>query len=323
MLTDFACMQIPAGGGAYKYDFMCSGVHAPSQAEITAGAEVGWGESHRKYTKWQTNGQWNVAYLDRQDVDCGFNAAIASFKLEYKGDQLRYNYQCVKPISGTLYCETRETPGNERKRDNVAYLDRHWVDCGPDKVLQQFKLQTWNNGGDKMNYKFKCCWNSMELKDTYPEQKCHMPTCSVKAKEAHSGGFCLQNGGDCWWKEGTNADQFSLAAMSSGQWTGSTKCDTENEGVWGTGPNDPNKKMMPCYEFERKDEKWATPIIRFDNYESLRKAVTGLTSWTWYAWRMSGLPVPSFVSRKCVLARDQLRVHWPLRIIICMHRLVH
>ena len=163
----------------------------------------------------------------------------------------------------------------------------------------------------------------MELKDTFPEQKCHMPTCSAKAKEANSGGFCLQNGGDCWWKEGTNADQFSLAAMSSDQWTGSAKCDTENEGVWGTGPNDPNKKMMPCYEFERKDEKWATPIIRFDNYESLRKAVTGLTSWTWYAWRMSGLPVPSFVSRKCVLARDQLRVHWPLRIIICMHRLVH
>jgi hypothetical protein len=66
-------------GKGMKYDYKC------------IGAQTG---SSDRYTSYDNFDKKEVIYLDRHSLSCGTNQAIAEFKLQTKGNEVRYHYKC-------------------------------------------------------------------------------------------------------------------------------------------------------------------------------------------------------------------------------------
>lgn len=98
------------------------------------------------------NGETNN--LTNLDVNCR-NNMIQQFKLNYIPEpeyQINYNYKCYDNYNGNEYIYN-DTHLDEYGYGYNIYLDRHYVNCGDNEALVQFKLNKLN---DKINYSYKC-----------------------------------------------------------------------------------------------------------------------------------------------------------------------
>jgi len=98
-----------------------------------------------RYICWQKlkssdedDGNGQIAYLDRLEVDCGMDRAISKIQLVRKpGNRLAYEYSCMDATDGNqLICrDARTKPENEAGGGRaIEYLDRHDIACEKDEV---------------------------------------------------------------------------------------------------------------------------------------------------------------------------------------------
>ncbi len=134
----------------------------------------------------------NVIELCYHDVDCG-NATINRFKLNNNNDFFSYNYNCLTnymPIDYSRY-DVKSTPLNNYGDESTVYLDRHNVDCGPNSLLKEFKLN-YNSG--KINYVYSClptpnldCYNDVTPMNSDGDGKfMYLDRHDVKCKDGYS-----------------------------------------------------------------------------------------------------------------------------------------
>ena len=97
-------------------------------------------EWQAKTTSVQDDGDGEMKYLDRLDVNCGKDAAISKFHYARRpGGKQVYEYSCVKPKdSAELTCRDEVTPLNDESGGGkrIMFLDRHGVDCRQDEVCK-------------------------------------------------------------------------------------------------------------------------------------------------------------------------------------------
>ena len=95
----------------------------------------------------------STIFLDRQNVACPGEYGIKSFVLKYHGNQLSYDYVCVKIDARS--CNSKTTPlASNGGKEEVVYLDRQNVQAEKDQFLQQFQLST---RGANYVYNYKTC----------------------------------------------------------------------------------------------------------------------------------------------------------------------
>jgi hypothetical protein len=235
-----------------------------------------------------------MVMLTHFNFDCGPDKAMTKFHiLQGSGDFMIAKMWCAKPEGPQggetqMQCEARDTPNSNRDKSfpgekQVYKLAEQTVKCNQDEMLQRFWMGV---SGTQFDFHFTCC----KVLSQVPK-KCHMEQCAVKARAESGGGFCLREFGSCWKPKQQGTDAFFMEASSAGQYMGAEKCDSEIDGAGG---------MMACYQFESKDawtnSVWTTKTVNFDSYESFRATVPGLTSWNYYAWKISGSPSSPFSS---------------------------
>ena len=105
------------------------------------------------------NGEGKVYYLDRHNVDCGYDHdpdGLNGFQLKSNNDNatIQYEYKCLTGIDTSDGGEHNTAPDVDGDPPHSVYLDRHTVDC-KNKPITQFKLHR-NSTGDKIHYKYHC-----------------------------------------------------------------------------------------------------------------------------------------------------------------------
>lgn len=111
-----------------------------------------------------------LIYLDRQNVECGANEAMTSYRLERTGrrrrrESVRYKYQCC--TSQANQCTHRSTNVNDdgggRRRGQVMYLDRHTPQCSSNEVMKGWYMHRADGGGGRrrraggVSVRANCC----------------------------------------------------------------------------------------------------------------------------------------------------------------------
>ena len=120
------------------------------------------------------NGEGKVYYLDRHNVDCGYDHepdGLNGFQLKSNNDNatIQYEYKCLTGIDTSDGGEHNTAPDVDGDPPHSVYLDRHTVDC-KNKPITQFKLHR-NSAGDKIFYKYHCAKapNSSTCRDVTTE----------------------------------------------------------------------------------------------------------------------------------------------------------
>ncbi len=114
-----------------------------------------------KFTNWDIVGGWRTNYLDRQQLSCGSNQVLNSFKLETNKNNgtARYSYKCcpVEDTNNSLNFTKIEknTDWNDPGGWNTIYLDRHYMDCRPESAINSFRLQS-KYRPDQVRYNYSC-----------------------------------------------------------------------------------------------------------------------------------------------------------------------
>lgn len=137
----------------------------------------------RKYgrsTGYAWGGQYNLNYLDRQNVYCPSNEVLTRFQMgTISHYRFKYDYTCAQANWRSLSCTSHATGWNTY--ENMHYLDRHTIDCGTSKALQGFDVDShtfrevtgrywwwgWRNrygNVNKIKYNYRCC----SMADSYP-----------------------------------------------------------------------------------------------------------------------------------------------------------
>ena len=126
------------------------------------------------YTKYYSNGAGNTVYLDGHDLDCGDNNFIKNFLLQQDKEEKKYRYKFLcnstreEGFSNSQENYTnaqikafkkvnKNTLPNDDGQGNVAFLDRHKVQCNG--LISQFRLERNKNDKGVLNqysYKYKC-----------------------------------------------------------------------------------------------------------------------------------------------------------------------
>jgi len=129
------------GKGNMRYDYNCS-----SGGNLQKLSD--------KDTGFNSDGGGNIIYLDRHNIDCGSNSALAQFNLiRNNNNQLRYNYKCLSS-NDPLYCRNMTTtPG--KATGKTSDLKTQNLSCNNDEVISSFKLTRPTN--DSIAYQYKCC----------------------------------------------------------------------------------------------------------------------------------------------------------------------
>ena len=161
---DVDCDGAPMTGFALKVDYLQGGGRKLAYA-FTCLAGVGLHDTAQKDSAVEDDGGGNLIFLDRQNVDCGDDAAISQFHLVRDGDtKQHYAYTCLTgPTHPSLgECSVQQTAPNDGGGvggDQVEYLDRHRVECPGKNVLTRFQLRTPDGGEQdgKIFYEFTCC----------------------------------------------------------------------------------------------------------------------------------------------------------------------
>ena len=111
-----------------------------------------------KNTDLRDRGDGSNVNLDRDNIDCEVNG-INQFRYntDAYGDKniIRYDVQCLHvPRNDDVNNPTQMQTGFQSNGGgNIAYLDRHNVDCGNGGFLTQFHF---NRNSDNMQYSYKC-----------------------------------------------------------------------------------------------------------------------------------------------------------------------
>ena len=107
-----------------------------------------------KWTSWNDSGNGQISLLDRHNVNCPTGLLTqANLEKSKDGKKYRYKYGCKELQSKD--CTEHNTGWNIKgEGEKNIYLDRHKIQCPPDKVLKQFKLV---QNGDKIRYDYTCC----------------------------------------------------------------------------------------------------------------------------------------------------------------------
>jgi hypothetical protein len=121
-------------------------------------------------TGFNDEGDGNVWFIDRHNIECDDNQFINYFKFVRSGqNKFRYEYSCISYSTHSPQCYEHNTGlqdvGNGGN-NAVDYLDRHNIECNPGFALQKFKF---NRFGDRGVFNFKCCkadFTSCENKET-------------------------------------------------------------------------------------------------------------------------------------------------------------
>jgi cytoskeletal protein RodZ len=118
------------------------------------------GASMTKYTSEENNGDGNIHYLDRLDVNCPTGMAIGKIQLERVGtnqSKNRYAYTCVL-VNGLRKCLTGNTEVISTSNGHISSLFNPGlaVKCPAQSVLNQFKLLTQKNN-QSVRYEYTCC----------------------------------------------------------------------------------------------------------------------------------------------------------------------
>jgi hypothetical protein len=161
---DVDCDGAPMTGFALQVDYLQGGGRKLAYA-FTCLAGVGLHDTAEKTSAVEDDGGGNLIFLDRQNVDCGDDAAISQFHLVRDGDtKQHYAYTCLTgPTHPSLgECSVQQTAPNDGGGvggDQVEYLDRHRVECPGKNVLTRFQLRTPDGGEQdgKIFYEFTCC----------------------------------------------------------------------------------------------------------------------------------------------------------------------
>ncbi|ABC32352.1 conserved hypothetical protein [Hahella chejuensis KCTC 2396] len=134
-------------GKQIRYRFKCDSYKEVVNKEI-------------KSTAINDDGDGNSIYLDRHNVDCGYNPVI-SFKLTRVGsDHIKYDYICgdKELLSSKPIYERHTSYGADGASDSnfgsSLYLDRHNVDCPDGNFISAFKLHV--NGSHEYRYNYTC-----------------------------------------------------------------------------------------------------------------------------------------------------------------------
>lgn len=137
-----------------------------------------------QYTEWnQTNGDYSTNFLDRHNVQCPKNFALAGFQLERNeknSSRIRYKFECI-PIQSSC-CKSKQTSFNDINNNESSYLDRHAMDVRDslnNQVITGFKLNT-KYAPNQIWYTYNYC----VLKDAAA-----VNAVKQKAKEASNAGF--------------------------------------------------------------------------------------------------------------------------------------
>ena len=107
-----------------------------------------------RWTGLNDSGNGQISLLDRHNVDCP-TGLLTQAKLEKSkdGKKYRYKYGCKELQSKD--CTKYNTGWNIKgEGEKNIYLERHKIQCPPDKALKQFKLV---QKGDKIRYDYTCC----------------------------------------------------------------------------------------------------------------------------------------------------------------------
>jgi hypothetical protein len=156
---DRQSVQAPAGkilvgfhlrrnGGQMQYEYCTATVvNSDSSMPVTLGPVA------EGFTEWQEGAEQTLAYLDRQNIQLKDNNVLVGFNLERTGSKIRYKYWYAQLKLGNRYLlglgdaqvtATGWQEGAEKKEP--AYLDRHDVSIGANRVLTGFHLK--RNGGN-------------------------------------------------------------------------------------------------------------------------------------------------------------------------------
>jgi len=115
-----------------------------------------------------------LQYLDRQNLQCGNNAALERFHFSGSGcgNLMRYRARCAKSTSDNGFANgfsrtwTKYTPCRHAYHSDIQYLDRQHVHCGAGNVLQGFYFATNGCHGRKMRYKYRCATPRAQMGQT-------------------------------------------------------------------------------------------------------------------------------------------------------------
>jgi hypothetical protein len=98
----------------------------------------------------------NTLFLDKQNINCDKNSVLNGFHLNRTyNNKWYYDLDCIN--GGDLdynNSQLKNTISNDDGAGNSMYLDRHYVDCGNNSVIKQFKLS--RDGIDKYRYDYTC-----------------------------------------------------------------------------------------------------------------------------------------------------------------------
>jgi len=103
-----------------------------------------------KYTRYGSDGNGEVFFLDRHDMKCGENEAISYFRLERRGGEYRYKYECCPTFDS---CANRLVRNDFTPAYNAYYLDRQHIQCNGDFITSL----SMNRDGNNLRYSYDCC----------------------------------------------------------------------------------------------------------------------------------------------------------------------
>ena len=140
----------------FRYNYDCTNVKQELSTETVTNP---WTDYLGWYAEY-ANSTGDVAFLDRQNVDCSGKGYLASFQMEvdYDSEKLRYVYKCGHRTLQEDKCGLRTTTPVDSENFFLPTLRHHHVHCKDDEVLRSFWLKVdYILPRGHVWYDFSCC----------------------------------------------------------------------------------------------------------------------------------------------------------------------
>lgn len=127
----------------YRYNYLCKKAKVRGSIDLNTG--------------WDYDGNGDVLYLDKRNVQCPENYALNQFYLirnPTNATQYRYNYTCYDV--GIQDTKINFTPWNADDEGSATYLDRHDMRCPNNGALSHFKMDRVPNDIWKYRFEYEC-----------------------------------------------------------------------------------------------------------------------------------------------------------------------
>ena len=119
-----------------------------------------------KATTPDTNGNGQIRFLDRHNINCDNNSVLSDLKLVNNADgNLQYQYNCLKstkPLSCRKLATEFTTAGTFEYKQKTYLFDRHVIKCNDNEAISQIKLVNkpgldGNTDNDQFRFEYTCC----------------------------------------------------------------------------------------------------------------------------------------------------------------------